>query len=119
MSLGALRDDEEFPTPARTATASGTVLSAPYVSERLNPVRIEVRVQYYVPNERVRLRGGKLARREDVLEERFIDLILSVAATDPINGPQMIAREVAQKVYKRLTWEGWPKQVRFREDDRP
>jgi hypothetical protein len=78
------------------------------VGERLRPVRVNVSLEYRVESGRPRHRGDRTYQREEVKVERSVRLNFSSAVLDPGSGPAAIATGVAQQLYRRLTFEGWP-----------
>jgi hypothetical protein len=85
----------------------------PDVAERLRAVYITVAIAYHVPNAKTRTRNGVPDQpREDIAMERTIQTVMTEDAMHPLRGPALMANHVGQLVYKRLTYEGWPLQVR-------
>lgn len=90
----------------------------PDVGERHGGVHMSFSMRYHVPNPAPpRHRGGRTYPREQLLIHRGYTIAAGPEAMDPLRGPAIIARLLAQFVYRRLTFEGWPRRIREHEGD--
>lgn len=85
----------------------------PDTAERLRPVVVHVEIEYRPERTSTRMRGGRqVVDDSHNLATRKYVLNLSSDALHPSEGPKMIATTLAQQLYKRLVFEGWPDQQR-------
>ena len=89
------------------------------VGERLRVIHLRILMRYHEPSSRLRRRRERIYPREDQAIERAFLINVGCEALDPDHGAEMVATQVAQGLYKRLVYEGFPRKFRDFPGDRP
>lgn len=98
------------------------------VAERLQPVRVFVRFDYFLESTQTRNRGLKQYKREaDHIERGPYEIVVNHEALEGFGDAQnpqskglvMLLRQINRDLWRRLNTEGWPRQESVAEGPRP